>query len=137
MSRSRHLRDQIRDNAGLRCSVEGCTKLRVPGRLVPFCANHARNKARFGDPKQARIEKGRLLPFLVMAKRFLRQHRSDEPVIAALDTIQELLDTTNEPEPDSRLPKQHAPFSSRARGVKNPAWLVWREFHRLRHPKSR
>src|SRR5207249_3345621 len=56
---------------------------------------------------------------------------------AALGTMQELLDTTNEPEPDSRLPKQHAPFGSRARGVKNPAWLVWREFHRLRHPKSR
>ncbi len=134
---SSSLRDRIIEKAGLRCSTKGCTKLRVRGRLVPYCALCAKRKAKFGDPKQERVERRRLEPFVAMAKRFLRQHRSDEPVTAALATMQELLSIADEPEPPSSFPKKHASLSGKRRGQKNPAWLVWREFHRLRHPKSK
>src|SRR4029450_12080806 len=131
------LRERISVNATLRCTTKGCTKLCVLGRVCPYCAGCAKKHAKFGDPRQHFVSKKRLERFNPMAKRFMRQHASDEAVLAALATMQELLDTANEPEPDSRLPKKGALLGSTSRGPKNPAWLVWREFYRLRHPRSR
>jgi hypothetical protein len=134
---SASLRERVRINATLRCTTKGCTKLRVLGRVVPYCAICAKRHQKFGDPRQHFVSKKRLERFHPMAKRFMRQHASDEAMLAALVTMQELLNLAEEPEPDSRLPKKGALLGSASRGPKNPEWLVWREFYRLRHPRSR
>ena len=128
------IRERAADNARLRCTTKGCTKLRVRGQLGPYCADCRDRKARQGDPKQERVPKYRLVPYLAMARRFMRLHLSDEQVSAALATMQDLLNIADDPEPELTLPKQGEVISSKRRGKKNPAYLVWREFRRLRRP---
>ena len=134
MSAALSLRERTDANARLRCTAKGCTKLRGPGHLRPYCTDCKQKKAQHGDPKQGLLPKYRLVPFLAMAKRFMRLHHSDEQVSAALATMQDLLNIANDPEPESTFPKQGATLGSKQRGRKNPAWLVWREFRRLRRP---
>jgi hypothetical protein len=126
---------RIRELVMLPCSTPGCRKRRNRGRLLPYCALCSKRLTHFGHPRQQRIEKRRIEPFKDMALSFLQQHRADEQVIAAKATMQAMLDIADEPEPPSRLRKSGTFSSDNLKGAKNPAYLVWREFYRLRHPR--
>ena len=79
-------------NRALPCGVKGCKRLRKLRSMSKVCQTHLLYSLRYGHPEQRGIEKSRVLkPWTKRAVAFFKVHRDDEPVIAAVDTMRELL----------------------------------------------
>src|SRR5437899_2912380 len=79
-------------NRMLPCSVKGCRRLRKLRSMSKLCQTHLLYSLRYGHPAQRPVEKGRVLqPWTKRAVAFLKAHRDEAAVSAALETMHDLL----------------------------------------------